>query len=100
LEGLDELELGEEICMHAAPTKNELENHGLEPKTELENHQNSGMVDVTGDKGRKMSDHRGIEQRYMERGWFVFEQRQTSTWSWAVEKPLYIIRQHFDVYKF
>jgi platelet-activating factor acetylhydrolase len=68
LESLEDLEPGDEIWMHVAPTKDELEKHGLEPKKELDNHQNSGMVDVTGDEGRNSGDHRGIEQRYMERG--------------------------------
>ncbi|KAE8451342.1 hypothetical protein EG329_003971 [Mollisiaceae sp. DMI_Dod_QoI] len=70
LEGLHDLELGEEIWMHVAPTKEELERHGLEPSKELETHQRSGIVDVNGTEGQRQSDHhhRGIEQRMMERG--------------------------------
>jgi platelet-activating factor acetylhydrolase len=68
LEGLEDLELGEEIWMHVAPTKEELLRHGLKPKKELERHQSDGMVEVTGQEGRRRSDHRGIEQKYMERG--------------------------------
>lgn len=68
LEGLEDLQLGEEIWMHVGPTRDELERHGLTPGKDLENHQNSGMVDVTGEEGRCRDQHRGIEQRYMERG--------------------------------
>lgn len=68
LEGLEDLELGEEIWMHVTPTKEELLRHGLKPKKELETHQSDGMVEVTGQEGRRRSYHRGIEQRYMERG--------------------------------
>ncbi|KAL2063248.1 hypothetical protein VTL71DRAFT_5053 [Oculimacula yallundae] len=68
LEGLEDLQLGEEIWMHVAPTKEELERHGLKPVRELENHEESGMVEVTGNEGRCEEQHRGIEQRYMERG--------------------------------
>lgn len=68
LEGLEDLQLGEEIWMHVAPTKEELKRHGLTPGKELKNHQSSGMVDVTGQKSRCRDRHRGIEQRYMERG--------------------------------
>ncbi len=63
LEGLEDLWLGEEIWMHVAPTKEELLRHGLKPSKELETHQSDGMVDVTGQEGRRRSDHRGIEQR-------------------------------------
>jgi len=68
LEGLEDLELGEEIWMHVAPTKEELLRHGLKPSKGLETNQSDGMVEVTGQEGRRRSDHRGIEQRYMERG--------------------------------
>jgi platelet-activating factor acetylhydrolase len=68
LEGLEDLELGEEIWMHVAPTKEELLRHGLKPSKELETNQSDGMVEVSGQEGRRRSDHRGIEQRYMERG--------------------------------
>ena len=68
LEGLEDLQLGEEIWMHVAPTRDELERHGVTPGKDLENHQDSGMVDATGEEGRCRDQHRGIEQRYMERG--------------------------------
>lgn len=68
LEGLEDLQLGEEIWMHVAPTRDELERHGVTPEKGLENHQDSGMVDATGEEGRCRDQHRGIEQRYMERG--------------------------------
>jgi platelet-activating factor acetylhydrolase len=68
LEGLEDLELGEEIWMHVAPTKEELLRHGLKPSKGLEMYHSDGMVEVTGQEGRRRSDHRGIEQRYMERG--------------------------------
>jgi platelet-activating factor acetylhydrolase len=68
LKGLEDLELGEEIWMHVAPTKEELLRHGLKPSEELETNQSDGMVEVSGQEGRTRSDHRGIEQRYMERG--------------------------------
>ncbi|RDW87630.1 hypothetical protein BP5796_03324 [Coleophoma crateriformis] len=55
-----------EIWMHVAPTKEELAQHGLEPEVELENEQNGGMVEVRGNEARQ--NHRGIEQRYMDRG--------------------------------
>lgn len=72
LEGLEDLELGEEIWMHVAPTKDELAKHGLQPSRELETHQNSGMVDSNGPTTEGQHEHehhhRGIEQRMMERG--------------------------------
>lgn len=70
LEGLQDLELGEEIWMHVAPTKDELAKHGLQPSIQLETHQNSGMVDTSGPEGRSEHEHhhRGIEERMMERG--------------------------------
>ncbi|KAK2627461.1 hypothetical protein QTJ16_003427 [Diplocarpon rosae] len=68
LEGVENIEPGEEIWMHVAPTKEELKRHGMEPTKELETHQESGMVDVTGDEGGNGEQHAGIEQRMMERG--------------------------------
>jgi platelet-activating factor acetylhydrolase len=68
LEGLEDLELGEEVWMHVAPTTEELLRHGLKPSRGLETNQSDGMAEVTGREGRRRSDHRGIEQRYMERG--------------------------------
>jgi len=68
LEGLEDLELGDEIWMHVAPTKEDLLKHWLKPKRELETHQSDGMVEATGQEGRRGGYHRGIEQKYMERG--------------------------------
>jgi platelet-activating factor acetylhydrolase len=107
LEGLERLEMGEEVWMHVAPTKEELERWGirlngahgerysedlgegdkkdkersLEEKekdgSEEERERNDasegvdrtgGMVDVTGEEGNDHDEHKGIEQRYMERG--------------------------------
>ncbi|KUJ08904.1 uncharacterized protein LY89DRAFT_701741 [Mollisia scopiformis] len=70
LEGLEDLELGEEVWMHVAPTKDELARHGLQPSRELETHQEDGMVEASGPEGRTEHEdhHRGIEQRMMERG--------------------------------
>jgi platelet-activating factor acetylhydrolase len=68
LEGLEDLGLGEEIWMHVAPTKEELLRHGLKPSRGLETNQSNGMVEVSGREGRSRSAHRGIEQKYMERG--------------------------------
>jgi platelet-activating factor acetylhydrolase len=70
LEGLEDLELGEEVWMHVAPTKDELARHGLKPSKELEEHRDSGMVEASEPEGRTEEEHhhRGIEQRMMERG--------------------------------
>ena len=68
LEGLEDLELGEEVWMHVAPTKVELLRHGVKPNKGLETDQSDGLVEVTGQEGNSRSDHRGIEERYMERG--------------------------------
>ncbi|KAF8860047.1 hypothetical protein BDZ45DRAFT_688694 [Acephala macrosclerotiorum] len=68
LEGLEDLELGEEIWMHVAPTKDELAAHGLKPSKEIETHENSGMVETDNPPTRGRDHHRGIEQRMMERG--------------------------------
>lgn len=74
---LQDLQPGEEIWMHVAPTKEELERHGLKPDQELRENKKDGMVDLQGkdgggetrdrrDEGRRES--KGIERRYMERG--------------------------------
>jgi len=69
LEGLEELEVGEEVWMHVAPTGEELERHGIEGRSGgLDRDRGDGMVEVTGHEGRKRGERRGIEQRYMERG--------------------------------
>ena len=67
LESLEDLELGEEVWMHVALTKEELLRHGLKLRKERETNRLDGMGEVTGQEGRR-GDHRGIEQRYMERG--------------------------------
>ena len=71
LEGLEDLELGEEVWMHVAPTKEELAKHGLRPSKELEGEEGereTGMVGVSGDEGHEEVHHRGIEERMMDRG--------------------------------
>ena len=68
LEGLEDFELGDEVWMHVAPTKDELEWHGLGQSRQLETNKEDGMVEVTGDEGRKEDENRGIEEKYMERG--------------------------------
>ena len=69
LAGLEALEMGDEVWMHVAPTKDELARHGLEPSDGLETHTDTGMVEVTGDEGQaKQKKKRGLEQKYMERG--------------------------------
>lgn len=68
LEGLEDYELGEEVWMHVAPTKDELARHGMAPENELENNQEDGMVDTPADGGEREGHSKGIEQRYMERG--------------------------------
>jgi len=68
LEGLEDLELGDEIWMHLCPTEEELLRHGVKPNKGLETDQSDGLVEVTGQEGNSRSDHRGIEERYMEQG--------------------------------
>ncbi|KAJ5037229.1 uncharacterized protein L3040_007406 [Drepanopeziza brunnea f. sp. 'multigermtubi'] len=72
LEGLEDFEPGEEIWMHVAPTKDELKRYGIAPEKGLQSHgedvHGDGMVDTTGDEGRAREQHRGIEQKYMDRG--------------------------------
>jgi platelet-activating factor acetylhydrolase len=53
---------------NVAPTKEELLRHGVQPNKGLETDQSDGMVEVTGQEGNSRSDHRGIEERYLERG--------------------------------
>jgi len=67
LEGLEDLQVGEEVWMHVAPTKDELRRHGVEMEGGTEE-EGGGMVEVTGEEGRGREERRGIEQRYMERG--------------------------------
>ena len=78
LQGLEDLEPGEEVWMHVAPTKEELARHGLTPRKGLEEHQEDGMVDFEGKDGtvgdgratklEEEHEHKGLEQKYMERG--------------------------------
>jgi platelet-activating factor acetylhydrolase len=69
LEGLVDLDPGDEIWMHVAPTKEELARHGLSGGELGEGVEGSGMAEVTGEEGRQRGDgRRGIEQKYMERG--------------------------------
>ncbi|EHK96288.1 putative Platelet-activating factor acetylhydrolase [Glarea lozoyensis 74030] len=108
LDGLESLEMGDEVWMHVAPTKEELGrwgveldgshghkypegpkdngdqvdgNDGKEKEGRDESHERDhasdgvdrtgGMVEVTGDEGNDPSDpnvHKGLEQRYMDRG--------------------------------
>jgi platelet-activating factor acetylhydrolase len=107
LVGLEGLEMGDEVWMHVAPTKDELERWGVRlngtegdrypegPKDEDkkrspeekqrdaqdERHERDhasqgvdrtgGMVDVTGEEGNDQHDpnvHKGIEQKYLDRG--------------------------------
>lgn len=69
LEGLEKLEVGEEVWMHVAPTKRELEEHGIDPgERHIEGASGGdGMVEVTGNEGKEPGK-RSVEQRYMERG--------------------------------
>lgn len=72
LEGLEDLELGQEIWMHVAPTKDELASHGVNlgeaVSADCEN-QSGGVVDTKKDEEHGDNyHHRGIEQRMMERG--------------------------------
>ncbi|TVY51399.1 Platelet-activating factor acetylhydrolase [Lachnellula cervina] len=70
LDGLEDLEVGEEVWMHVAPTKAELDEHGIDAgNTALEGASGGdGMVEVTGQEGMKKGMSRGIEEKYMERG--------------------------------
>ncbi|TVY32915.1 hypothetical protein LSUB1_G007518 [Lachnellula subtilissima] len=53
LDRLEDLELGEEVGMHVAPTKAELDEHGMDAgNTALEGDED-GMLEVTGQEGRK-----------------------------------------------
>jgi platelet-activating factor acetylhydrolase len=76
-EDLQGLEPGEDVWMHVAPTKEELERHGLEPQKKLRKNQADGMVDFEGKEEHERRHDRqeegrhesiGIERRYMERG--------------------------------
>jgi platelet-activating factor acetylhydrolase len=66
--GLEDLGHDDEIWMHVAPTKDELQKHGMQPQKELETHGEDGMANVTGREGRPDSEPRGIEEKYMDRG--------------------------------
>ncbi len=64
LDGLHDLEVGDEGWMHVAPKRDELARHGPRLGRVLESHQ--GMVDDTSPRGRRGGDqekvHRGLEQ--------------------------------------
>ncbi|KAF7863877.1 hypothetical protein EAF04_006842 [Stromatinia cepivora] len=85
LPGLEDLEVGEEVWMHVAPTAEELIKHGIEGKNgnqsaarerDRDGGNRDGMVDSggpgeggeQGDEGGGVAGHRGIEQRMMDRG--------------------------------
>lgn len=68
LVGLEYIEPGDEILMHAAPTSEELKRHGLRRITELESHPETGMADTTAHDKHDISLEGGIEQRTMNRG--------------------------------
>ncbi|KAF5871746.1 putative platelet-activating factor acetylhydrolase protein [Botrytis fragariae] len=85
LPGLEDLEIGEEIWMHVAPTAEELRKHGIGGKNGNQSAANErdrdegnsgGMVHCEGpgegaeqkNEGGGLAGHRGIEQRMMDRG--------------------------------
>ncbi|KAL3421860.1 platelet-activating factor acetylhydrolase [Phlyctema vagabunda] len=71
LQGLHDFEVhgpSGEIWMHVAPTKDELDRHGLHMSTNLKEHEDDGMVEVTGEEGKEDGESRGIEQKVMDRG--------------------------------
>ena len=67
LDGLEELQIGEETWMHVAPTKDELRRHGVEMAGGTKE-EGGGVVDVSGKEGKSEGEKPGIEQSYMERG--------------------------------
>lgn len=60
----------DEIWMHVAPTKEELESRGLGPYKELETHKKDGVASCEADNQEMPSGHNegGIERHYMDRG--------------------------------
>ena len=60
----------DEIWMHVAPTKEELESKGLGPSRELETHGDDGMASCESKNQDMPNGHKegGIEKRYMDRG--------------------------------
>lgn len=78
LDDLQNLESGHEIWMHVAPTKEELEQHGLGPQMGLNDggREQDGMVEFDGKDGTRRNENgevaghesRGIEQKFMDRG--------------------------------
>lgn len=69
LAGLEELELGDEIWMHVAPTSEELEQHGIGGRREVQGGGRDGMVDVpkdvcTKEDGTMDSEHAGSEEKH------------------------------------
>lgn len=84
LPGLEDLEIGEEIWMHVAPTAEELRNHGIPGRNgnqdaarvrDQDERNKDGMVDCEGPglNGKKLSEGsglpgpRGLEQRMLDR---------------------------------
>lgn len=73
LEGLEDLVPGEEVWMHVAPTTDALARHGIAPAhgvaTPAAHRDPDAVVDAPGAAGPpRRAQHRGIEQKYMERG--------------------------------
>jgi len=73
LVGLQDLEGGDEIWMHVAPTKEELERHGLggmglEANDSNDDDDKDGMVDTNGNEGMSRDESPTLEQSFMERG--------------------------------
>jgi len=68
LEGLEEFVPGEEIWMHVAPTKEELEQHGVKLGKELDDREEDGVVESKGQGGERSSnDNReGAQMTYSE----------------------------------
>ncbi len=62
LEGLEDLQVDEEIWMQSAPPKEQLLRHELKPSNELETHQSDRTIDVIGHEGRRRGDQRRIER--------------------------------------
>lgn len=68
LVGLEDIPLGNETFMHAAPTPDELRRHGPKLGEELQTHGETGMADTGGHNRQGVDDGGGIEQRLMVRG--------------------------------
>lgn len=71
LMGLEDIEVGNEVWMHVAPTKDELKQYGInlgEAVEESSSEQTGGVVNSNRDGGQRDGKHRGIERMMMERG--------------------------------